>query len=102
MSLLEPERHRERPAMIRKLTSGKYRLYSRKKDPKTGAAPQSRHLRVARRRGAARARGAVFQAALEFSFRSAGAISGVPEIGGRPRNDKAGTTAATFRKCNRT
>ena len=23
-------------AMIRKLTSGKYRLYSRKKDPKTG------------------------------------------------------------------
>jgi len=24
------------PAMIRKLKSGKYRLYSRKKDPKTG------------------------------------------------------------------
>jgi hypothetical protein len=24
------------PAMIRKLPSGKYRLYSRKKDPKTG------------------------------------------------------------------
>jgi hypothetical protein len=24
------------PEMIRKLTSGKYRLYSRKKDPKTG------------------------------------------------------------------
>ena len=26
----------ERPAMIRKLKSGGYRLYSRKKDPKTG------------------------------------------------------------------
>jgi hypothetical protein len=26
----------ERGAMIRKLSSGKYRLYSRKKDPKTG------------------------------------------------------------------
>jgi hypothetical protein len=26
----------EATAMIRKLTSGKYRLYSRKKDPKTG------------------------------------------------------------------
>lgn len=24
------------PSMIRKLSSGKYRLYSRKKDPKTG------------------------------------------------------------------
>jgi hypothetical protein len=26
----------EGPAMIRKLTSGQYRLYSRKKDPRTG------------------------------------------------------------------
>jgi hypothetical protein len=26
----------ERSAMIRKISSGKYRLYSRKKDPKTG------------------------------------------------------------------
>jgi hypothetical protein len=26
----------EKPPMIRKLKSGKYRLYSRKKDPKTG------------------------------------------------------------------
>jgi hypothetical protein len=28
--------HHEPALMIRKLTSGKYRLYSRKKDPKTG------------------------------------------------------------------
>jgi hypothetical protein len=29
-------KHSEARAMIRKLSSGKYRLYSRKKDPKTG------------------------------------------------------------------
>ena len=29
-------KHKEPACMIRKLASGKYRLYSRKKDPKTG------------------------------------------------------------------
>jgi hypothetical protein len=30
--------------MIRKLKDGQYRLYSRKKDPKTGRPAQPRHL----------------------------------------------------------
>jgi len=49
--------------MIRKLTSGQYRLYSRKKNPKTG---RRRNLGTFATRGGgeARARGAVFQAAL--------------------------------------
>jgi len=34
--LIEQERPRGDAAMIRKLPSGKYRLYSRKKNPKTG------------------------------------------------------------------
>jgi hypothetical protein len=51
-------------AMIRKLASGQYRLYSRKKNPKTRPAPQSRHLRDACSGAKARARRAVFQAAL--------------------------------------
>jgi hypothetical protein len=46
--------------MIRKLSSGKYRLYSRKKDPKTGRAAQSRHLFEPRRRAEAGARRAIF------------------------------------------
>jgi len=50
--------------MIRKLASGKYRLYSRKKNPKTGSAAQSRHLCQPRRRAEARARRAIFQARL--------------------------------------
>jgi hypothetical protein len=33
---IEAERSEEAPPMIRKLASGEYRLYSRKKDPKTG------------------------------------------------------------------
>ena len=33
--------------MIRKLKSGKYRLYSRKKNPQDRQAAQSRHLRLA-------------------------------------------------------
>ena len=36
--------------MIRKLTSGEYRLYSRKRDPKTG---RRRHLGTFKTRGAA-------------------------------------------------
>ena len=50
--------------MIRKLKSGEYRLYSRKVNPKTG---RRRNLGTFRSRLAAekaRARGAVFQAAL--------------------------------------
>jgi hypothetical protein len=66
---------RNEDAMIRKLTSGKYRLYSRKKNPKTG---RRRNLGTFATRGGgeARARGAVFQAALGSggaSFRNAGA-----------------------------
>jgi hypothetical protein len=40
----------EAKAMIRKLTSGEYRLYSRKKDPKTG---KRRNLGTFRTRAAA-------------------------------------------------
>ena len=49
--------------MIRKLKSG-YRIYSRKKDPKTGKRRNLRHLRHPRGRGEARARNPVFQAPL--------------------------------------
>ena len=54
--------------MIRKLSSGKYRLYSRKSQSEDRQAPQSRHFRLARRGREARARGAVFQAALTLPF----------------------------------
>lgn len=40
--------------MIRKLKSGQYRLYSRKKDPKTEAA-ESRNVRLQARSGRTRA-----------------------------------------------
>jgi hypothetical protein len=36
MPIAAPERQPRRQAMIRKLASGEYRLYSRKLDPKTG------------------------------------------------------------------
>ena len=50
--------------MIRKLKSGEYRLYSRKKNPKTG---KRRNLGTFTSRAAAEKheRGAVFQAALK-------------------------------------
>lgn len=49
--------------MIRKLASGKWRLYSRKKNPRTG---KRRNLGTfgSKKAAQARARGAVFQAAL--------------------------------------
>ena len=46
--------------MIRKLPSGKYRLYSRKKNPKTGKRRNLGTFDHPRRGGAARTRGAVF------------------------------------------
>ena len=55
--------------MIRKLASGKYRLYSRKKKSEDRSAAQSRHLRQPRRRAKARACRAIFQAGL-ISFLS--------------------------------
>ena len=48
--------------MIRKLSSGQYRLYSRKVDPKTGKRRNLGTVRHARRGGTARACGAVLQA----------------------------------------
>ena len=48
--------------MIRKLASGQYRLYSRKKDPKTGRRRNLGTFRDRRRGRTARARGAVLQA----------------------------------------
>jgi len=54
--------HFEEGSMIRKLGSGKYRLYSRKRDPKTGRRRNLGNLRHARRRAEARARGPVLQA----------------------------------------
>jgi hypothetical protein len=42
--------------MIRKLKSGKYRLYSRKVDAKTASARILVHLRVAKRRKSTNAR----------------------------------------------
>ena len=41
---------RERPRMIRKLSSGRYRLYSRSRDPRTG---KRRNLGTFRTRAAA-------------------------------------------------
>jgi hypothetical protein len=49
--------------MIRKLRSGKYRLYSRKVDPQTGRRRNLGHLLDASRSPTARARRAVLQAA---------------------------------------
>src|SRR5437762_1794795 len=51
-------------AMIRKLQSGEYRLYSRKGQSEDRQAPKSRHLQIARRGRKARAGRAIFQAAL--------------------------------------
>jgi len=51
-------------AMIRKLSSGKYRLYSRKKNPRTGRRRNLGTFASRTDAGAPRARGAVFQAAL--------------------------------------
>ncbi len=55
--------------MIRKLPSGKYRLYSRKVNPKTG---RRRNLGTfdSRAGGKARTRGAVFQTALMIFSRA--------------------------------
>ena len=50
--------------MIRKLSSGKYRLYSRKKDPKTGKRRNLGTFDIAPGCRKARTRGAVFQAPL--------------------------------------
>ena len=47
--------------MIRKLASGEYRLYSRKKDPKTGRRRNLGTFRHARRGRKARAGGSIFQ-----------------------------------------
>jgi hypothetical protein len=47
---LEVTYHHEEAAVIRKLTSGKYRLYSRKKNPTTG---RRRNLGTFSSRGAA-------------------------------------------------
>ena len=52
--------------MIRKLPSGKYRLYSRKKNPKTGKRRNLGTFDEPRGGRAARTRGAVFQTALTF------------------------------------
>jgi hypothetical protein len=49
--------------MIRRLSSGEYRLYSRKKDQKTGKRKKSRHVQKSRCGTEARARGAIFQTA---------------------------------------
>ena len=57
--------------MIRKLKDGQYRLYSRKKNPKTGKAPQSRHVQVARGGGETRASRAVLQARRVTPWRAA-------------------------------
>ena len=63
--------------MIRKLKSGEYRLYSRKKNPKTG---RRRNLGTfsSRKRPKARARGAIFQAPRLTARRRAGP-DGSPE-----------------------
>jgi hypothetical protein len=50
--------------MIRKLASGKYRLYSRKVNPKTG---KRRNLGTFASRAEARARRAIFQAGVMLS-----------------------------------
>jgi hypothetical protein len=50
--------------MIRKLSTGEYRLYSKKKDPEDRPPPQPRNVRDARGRREARARGSVLQATL--------------------------------------
>ena len=51
--------------MIRKLKSGRYRLYSRKKDPKTGKRKNLRDVQDPSGRTEARARRAVLQAPLK-------------------------------------
>src|SRR5438874_577502 len=50
--------------MIRKLKSGKYRLYSRKKDPPDRQTKKSRHLQQQGGSEETRTRGSVFQTAL--------------------------------------
>ena len=65
--------------MIRKLPSGKYRLYSRKKNPKTG---KRRNLGTFDSRAAAeqaRTRGAVFQTALTLLPSPHAIVMGAPD-----------------------
>jgi len=50
--------------MIRKLASGKYRLYFAQEESEDRPAAQSRYLCQPRRRAEARARRAIFQAGL--------------------------------------
>jgi hypothetical protein len=76
--------------MIRKLASGKYRLYSRKKNPKTD---RRRNLGTFASRAEARARGAIFQAGVIFPSpckRGRGtarsAVKGACEATARSRN----------------
>jgi hypothetical protein len=67
--------------MIRKLKSGEYRLYSRKKDPKTGKGTEPRDLRHAGGGREAREGRAILQAPLDGGDSSAGSTRGTPPHG---------------------